>query len=153
MISRAFILWLALASTACGPQSKSGDQLVDMVAMRVDPHGNCLTIVGQTNVYLRNLENPPFLQLYPTAFKNRGARAAAEKLARPWQSKPSEPLQVKKIGHFEGDRCLTEIQSPAYSGEYGFVAFSSASGFVGAYAFKRSLTGWSEVELVRRGYW
>jgi len=52
-----------------------------------------------------------------------------------------------------GDRCVMQVDRPAFSGDIAFVGFSDPGGEIGAYAFRRSGDEWHIVERALIGYW
>lgn len=123
------LLFIGLALASCSP--RTGDALVDKVVSRVASFSTCLN-VGQTRIIAESEDGPPAL-LSPNSFKNAAVKAAASRIARPWQSyRPAEP---KFFGKGVADDCPTSVNSPAFSGEFAFLTYSEPGGAIGAFAF------------------
>ena len=139
---------MLLPLAACVPAS--GDELVDYVARRIDPFSSCLA-VGETRVFARSDEPGPPALLMPDVFARPDVKEAARRIAVRWQALPPERLQSLPL--HRAHECRTQVDHPAYAGDFAFVSYVSQSGKLGAMAFQRREGKWHEVQRVALGYW
>ncbi|WP_179506322.1 MULTISPECIES: hypothetical protein [unclassified Sphingomonas] len=144
--------WLVPAGSillsGCAP--RTGDTLIDQVSSIVAPFSSCLS-VGQTQIFLADGEPGPPALLLPESFRNSEVRAAAASIAIKWQLAKKEESSF--FGTGSPDNCPAKIDRPKYTANFAFVTYSSPSGSIGAYAFRRHDGRWQKVEHVALGYW
>ncbi|MFM5893531.1 MAG: hypothetical protein ACKOQM_03755 [Novosphingobium sp.] len=153
----------------------TGDPLIDHVVALEDPATSCVTVGGTTHVYKQSSSGPPAM-LEAEKIKDGAARIAAAKIAIagpvgvPAGTQLSEKdehlaaeqaakeeaeyrASVRTFGKFGGERCLMQVNAPAFSGNFAFVSFANSGGGIGAYVFQRQNNDWEAVEKVKLGFW
>ena len=87
----------------------------------------------------------------PDVFARPDVKEAARRIAVRWQALPPERLQSLPL--HRAHECRTQVDHPAYAGDFAFVSYVSQSGKLGAMAFQRREGKWHEVQRVALGYW
>ncbi|RXZ64449.1 hypothetical protein [Pelagerythrobacter rhizovicinus] len=151
------------ALVGCTPSADTDDanvnELIDLVVAREAPFHRCLEISGRTSV----VEYPPdylgpITGLHTGTFSDEELTLAAKAVAVSLdEAIRLETAGIRVVGEpdtVEGSgSCALQVGYPLFSQEYAFVEFSTPSGIIGAYAFKRSLGGWRTAERFHFGYW
>lgn len=160
------MLAASLAIAACAPNAETGDEnadeLIDMVVLREAPFHQCIEIGTKTLI----VEYPddhlaPIMGVYPGAFSDSEANAAAGKLVVGVERLIAVQKEVGESATVVGEpdtidgsgSCTMRINYPAFAGDFAFIEFSAPGGSIGAYTFKRTSIGWRAEERLHFGWW
>lgn len=126
---------------------------MDAVLVRVDPFGDCVAIDDTTAIFKDvGPDGPPGLLTMET-FDDPDVRAAAFAIATSYpdharQFEPQAPSTTQAT-----DNCAMDISRPLYAGAFAFVDYSSPSGAIGVYVFRKIGASWHSIEHKQTGVW
>jgi hypothetical protein len=150
------IILIALALAGCGllPRTSTSDEVMDAVLIRVDPFGDCVTVVEQTTIF-KDTEGPnaPSVHLTAASFQDPNARVAAAAIAVSRQDYVWREEEQRHFGARNAQDCTMDLSAPAYSGNFAFINYSSSSGEIGVYVMQKIGARWIVNEQRTTGAW